>query len=92
MKHYVVKFDVAVIVAAKDPSSAKYDAKLKLLPCYYCGGEGKLHEVNVCENVIFVCVKCEKCGQQKEADYDNDWMNERVIYVHSLSGFQSKGE
>ena len=31
-------------------------------------------------------------GQQKEADYDNDWMNERVIYVHSLSGFQSKGE
>lgn len=30
MKHYVVKFEVAVIVAAKDPSSAKYDAKLKL--------------------------------------------------------------
>lgn len=31
MKHYVVKFDVAVIVAAKDPSSAKYDAKIKLV-------------------------------------------------------------
>lgn len=41
----------------------RLSAKLELLPCYYCGREGKLHEVNVCENVIFVCVKCEKCGR-----------------------------
>lgn len=41
----------------------KLSAKGELLPCYDCGGEGKLHEVNVCENVIFVCIKCENCGR-----------------------------
>ena len=30
MKHYVVKFDVAVIVAADDSQSAVFDAKMKL--------------------------------------------------------------
>lgn len=30
MKNYVVKFDVAVIVAADDPQNAVFDAKMKL--------------------------------------------------------------
>lgn len=30
MKHYVVKFEVAMIVVADDPSIAVYDAKSKL--------------------------------------------------------------
>lgn len=40
----------------------RLSAKLELLPCYYCGGEGKLHEVNVCENVM-LGIQCENCGR-----------------------------
>lgn len=40
----------------------RLSAKGELLPCYYCGGEGKLHEVNVYGNVMFG-IQCENCGR-----------------------------
>lgn len=39
----------------------RLSAKSELLPCYYCGGEGKLYELNVFGNMIFG-IQCEKCG------------------------------
>lgn len=38
----------------------RLSTKLELLPCYYCGGEGKLYELNVFGNMIFG-IQCEKC-------------------------------
>lgn len=38
----------------------RLSAKGELLPCYNCGGEGKLHEVNVF-GYPMVCIECENC-------------------------------
>lgn len=40
----------------------RLSAKSELLPCYYCGGEGKLHEINVYGRVI-LGIQCENCGR-----------------------------
>lgn len=41
----------------------RLSAKSELLPCYYCGGEGKLYELNVFGNMIFG-IQCEKCAEK----------------------------
>lgn len=38
----------------------RLSAKSELLPCYYCGGEGNLYELNVFGNMIFG-IQCENC-------------------------------
>lgn len=40
----------------------RISAKGELLPCYNCGGEGKLHEVNVYGHVM-IAIECENCGK-----------------------------